>query len=132
MVAHRLSLDVAAGEERYSVHPVEEVTPEDVFEHRWAVTVLDRAMARLEEESRGMGTEDQYRYLKPHLTGAEPGLPYREVAANLGMSEGAVKVAVHRLRKRFGQTLRLEIAQTVVEPDQVDDEVRHLLRIIRG
>lgn len=127
-----LSLDMDAGEERYSVHLVEEATPDEVFEHRWAVTVLGRAMNRLEEEARGLGSEDQYRHLKPYLTSAEPQLPYREVAATLGMSEGAVKVAVHRLRKRFGQTLRLEIAQTVVEPDQVDNELRHLLEVIRG
>ena len=127
-----LSLDVEAGEERYSVHPVEETTPEDVFEHRWAVTVLGRAMARLEEESRGLGSENQYLHLKPYLTSGEPQLPYREVAATLGMSEGAVKVAIHRLRKRFGQALRLEIAQTVAEPELVDNELRHLLGNIRG
>lgn len=126
------SLDIEAGEERYSVHPVEEMTPEGVFEHRWAVTVLGRALNRLEEESRGMGSEDQFRHLKPYLTSEGLQLPYREVAVTLGMSEGAVKVAVHRLRKRFGQALRLEIAQTVDEPDEVDSEVRHLLEVIRG
>ncbi|MGB3563009.1 MAG: sigma-70 family RNA polymerase sigma factor [Thermoanaerobaculia bacterium] len=126
-----LSLDMEAGEERYSVHPVEMMTPEDIFEHRWAVTVLDRAMGRLERDSSFTGGEEQFRSLKPYLTGDLPRLPYRQVAASLGMSEGAVKVAVHRLRKRFGEYLRLEIAETVVDPSDVDDEVRHLLEVVR-
>jgi RNA polymerase sigma-70 factor (ECF subfamily) len=126
-----LSLDMEAGEERYTVHPREKLTPEDIFEHRWAVTVLDRAMARLERDSSFTGGEEQFRSLKPYLTGDLPQLPYRQVAASLGMSEGAVKVAVHRLRKRFGEYLRLEIAETVVDPTDVDDEVRHLLEVVR-
>ena len=126
-----LSLDMEAGEERYTVHPSEEMTPEDIFEHRWAVTVLDRAMARLERDSSFTAGEEQFRSLKPYLTGDRPQQPYRQVAASLGMSEGAVKVAVHRLRKRFGEYLRLEIAETVVDPSDVDDEVRHLLEVVR-
>jgi RNA polymerase sigma-70 factor (ECF subfamily) len=126
-----LSLDMEAGEERYTVHPSEKMTPEDIFEHRWAVTVLDRAMARLERDSSFTGGEEQFRSLKPYLTGDLPQQPYRQVAASLGMSEGAVKVAVHRLRKRFGEYLRLEIAETVVDPSDVDDEVRHLLEVVR-
>jgi len=126
-----LSLDMEAGEERYTVHPVEKMTPEDIFEHRWAVTVLDRAMARVEREASFTGGEEQFRCLKPYLTGDLPQLPYQQVAATLGMSEGAVKVAVHRLRKRFGRYLRLEIAETVVDPADVDAEVRHLLEVIR-
>lgn len=126
-----LSLDLEAGEERYSAHAVEKRTPEDVFEHRWAVTVLDRALDRLRKESIVSGSELQFNQLKNYLTSAEPHLPYREAAATLGMNEGAVKVAVHRLRKRFGQYLRLEIAETVVDPVGVDNEVRHLLEVIR-
>ena len=126
-----LALDVEAGEERYVVHAIERMTPEDVFEHRWAVTVLDRAMSRLAAEARGSGSERQFESLKPFLTSGEPHAPYREVAAELAMTEGAVKVAVHRLRKRFGQALRLEIAQTVQRPEEVDGEVRHLLEVIR-
>ncbi|MGB6365872.1 MAG: sigma-70 family RNA polymerase sigma factor [Thermoanaerobaculia bacterium] len=126
-----LSLDMEAGEVRYTVHPSEKMTPEDIFEHRWAVTVLDRAMGRLERDSSFTGGEEQFQSLKPYLTGDLPRLPYRQVAASLGMSEGAVKVAVHRLRKRFGEYLRLEIAETVVDPSDVDDEVRHLLEVVR-
>ena len=126
-----LSLDLEEGEERYAVHPVDEMTPEDVFEHRWAVTVLDRAMARLEREARASGKEAQLRSLKPYLTGEEGQLPYRKTAEALEMTAGAVKVAVHRLRKRFGRHLRVEIAETVLDPEEVDPEVRHLLRLLR-
>ena len=126
-----ISLDFDAGEERYVAHPVEKMTPEDIFEHRWAVTVLDRAMDRLETESDGSDREHQFQHLKPYLTSEGPQLPYQEVATTLGVSEGAVKVAVHRLRKRFGEYLRLEIAETVVDPADVNDEVRYLLQVVR-
>ena len=88
-------------------------------------------MARLEAEARGLGNEKQFEQLKPYLTSGEPQRPYREIATSLGMSVGAIKVAVHRLRKRFGEALRLEIAQTVAETGDVDNEVRHLLEVLR-
>lgn len=127
-----LSLDMATAEDRYALHPIETMTPEDVFEHRWAVTVLERAMERLERESRASGGAEQFHALKGYLTGAGSQLPYRQVASELGMSEGAVKVAIHRLRKRFGQALRLEIAETVADPAEVDNEIRYLLNVLRG
>jgi len=127
-----LSLDIDAGEKGYAVHPVEKSTPEDVYEYRWAVTVLDRAMDRLERESQDSGTEQHFRCLRPYLRSESPQQPYREVADLLEMSEGAVKVAVHRLRKRFGGALRLEIAETVSDSADVDDEVRHLLQVLRS
>jgi RNA polymerase sigma-70 factor (ECF subfamily) len=126
-----LSLDLSAGEKRYAAHTIEKMTPEDVFAHRWAVTVLDRALARLEREARSSGEEERFRHLKPYLTSDDPQRPYRQTAATLGMSEGAVKVAVHRLRKRFGKALRLQIAETVEDPADVDDEVRYLLGVVR-
>ena len=126
-----ISLDFEAGEERYLAHPVEKMTPQDIFEHRWAVTVLDRAMDRLEADSDTAEDGNQFQLLKQYLTSEGPEQSYRQVATTLGMSEGAVKVAVHRLRKRFGKYLRLEIAETVVDPADVDDEVRHLLQVVR-
>ncbi len=89
-------------------------------------------MDRLEQESRASGNEDQWRHLKPYLTAEGPQRPYRRIASKLGTSEGAVKVAVHRLRKRFGEALRREIAETVADPAEVDNEVRHLLKVLRG
>lgn len=127
-----LSLDLKSAEEWFAVHPVERMTPQDVFEHRWAAAVLDRAMDRLEQESRTSGNEDQFRHLKPYLTAEGSQRPYRGIASKLGTSEGAVKVAVHRLRKRFGEALRREIAETVADPAEVDNEVRHLLEVLRG
>ncbi|MGB6991614.1 MAG: ECF-type sigma factor, partial [Thermoanaerobaculia bacterium] len=126
-----LSLDVAAGEESYTLQPSDEMTPEDVFEHRWALTVLDRAMGRLQLESAESDDLTQFDKLKPYLTSAEPQATYQESAADLGMSVRAIKTAVHRLRKRYGMCLRAEIAQTVANPADTDEEVRHLLATVR-
>ena len=126
-----LSLDVEVGEAGYALRPVEATTPIDVFERRWAMTVLDRAMGRLQREIDSSGDEISLEHLKQYLTSAEPQVPYRETAEALGVSEGAVATAVHRLRKRYGQCLRAEIAETVVDPGHVDDELRHLLQGLR-
>ena len=73
-----------------------------------------------------------FEQLKPFLTGEDPGIAYARLAADLGMSEGAVKVAIHRLRRRFAQSLREEIARTVASPEQIEEEIRYLLAAIRG
>jgi RNA polymerase sigma-70 factor (ECF subfamily) len=125
-----LSLDMKSAEESYAVQPREEMTPEDVFEHRWAMTLLARAMDRLRGESRMSGGERQFERLRPYLTGGHPKVPYRQAAEALKMSEGAVKVAVHRLRKRFGRCLRSELAETVADPADVDAELRHMLSVL--
>ena len=127
-----LSLDVEAGEAGYALRPTEAMTPVDVFERRWAMTVLDRAMSRLQEESATSGIGDQFKELKQYLTSAEPQEPYREVGETLGISEGAVATAVHRLRQRYARCLRVEIAETVVNPAEIDDELRHMLAVVRS
>ena len=127
-----LSLDVEAGEAGYALRPTEAMTPVDVFERRWAMTVLDRAMSRLQEESATSGIGDQFKELKQYLTSAEPQEPYREVGETLGISEGAVATAVHRLRQRYARCLRAEIAETVVNPAEIDDELRHMLAVVRS
>jgi len=126
-----LSIDAARAEAWHAAEPVESCTPEAVFERRWALTVLERALDRLRREATDAGRGGQFELLHGHLTGREPHAPYREVAAELEMSEGAVKVAVHRLRQRYGRLLREEIAATVAEPEQVEGELRHLLAVIR-
>lgn len=126
-----ISLDVSAGEEKYAIQLAEEMTPEDVFEYRWAMTVLDRAVDRLEQESVEAGTDFQFEHLQQYLTGRGSQPPYRETASALGMSESATKSAVQRLRKRLGRCLRSEIAETVANADDVDDEVRNLLTKLR-
>jgi len=128
--ATTLSLDVEAGEAGYVARPADATTPEDVFERRWATTVLDRAMDRLRAESLESGNESHFEQLKVYLTSGEAQTPYREVAQGLGMTEGAVAAAVGRLRKRYGRALRAEVAEIVVDPDDVDDELRHLLSVV--
>ena len=125
------SLDLEAGEQRYAMHLADNQTPADVFERRWAMIVLDRALERLQRESSDSPTDNHFKQLRRYLTGKEPQVPYREMAKSLGMNEGSVKVAVHRLRKRYGHCLRAEIADTVADPADIDDEVRHLLTSLR-
>jgi len=105
-------------------------TPETIFEVRWALTVLRRVHRRLDREMDGAADPKRYRRLKPFLTGDAGDLSYREVAGDLQLSESAVKVAVHRLRQRFGRILREEVAQTVDDPVAIDDEIRFLLGVI--
>jgi RNA polymerase sigma factor (sigma-70 family) len=110
---------------------VDDLTPEQVFERQWALTVLERALGRLRLAARDAGTENQFEALKPYLTGDAGRTPYAAVGERLGMSEGAVKAGVLRLRRRFGRALREEIAETVSDPDDVDDEIRRMLLVIR-
>jgi len=126
----KISLDGAAAEQRYSLEPVESETPETLFERAWASEVLARALARLEEESQEGEEGSRFAQLRPHLTGDEDAVGYRELATSWGVGESAVRVAVHRLRKRFGAVLRDEIAGTVADPADVGEELRHLLAAV--
>lgn len=125
-----LSLDMQDAEGRYRLEPVEVCTPEQVFERRWALTILGRALHSLRQSSEEAGSEARYELLKPYLMGEKPRLPYREAASRLGMTEVALRSAVHRLRLRFAETLRSEIAETVAGEAEVDEEVRYLLTVI--
>src|SRR5262245_43894125 len=125
-----VSLDADEAEARYRLEPVDADTPEDVYERRWARTILDRVFDKRRREFQSEGRETEFERLKPLLTGEEPKLPYRELAAELGTSEAAIKTSVHRLRQRFGKLLRREIGETVADAEEVDDEVRHLLGVI--
>jgi RNA polymerase sigma factor (sigma-70 family) len=124
-----LSMDGEDAEGRFGREPVDRLTPEQVFERRWGLTIMQRAMERL--EAAASSRPEQFERFKGYLTGAEPALAYREAAAELGLSEGAVKTAVHRLRKEYGRILREEIAATIAEPGDLDDELRHLLTVVR-
>ena len=127
-----LSIDVESGESSYASRPVEKMSPADVFERRWAMTVLDRALDRLRLKAEDSGDKTQLEQLQQYLTSAESQAPYRQAAAALGISEGAVATAVHRLRKQYGQCLRAEIAELVLEPADIDDELRHMLSVVRS
>jgi RNA polymerase sigma factor (sigma-70 family) len=126
-----LSLDIDAAEDRLAVEPAETVTPETLFAREWARTLLERVLARLAELERPAHPE-RFDRLKGCLLGSEGSMPYREIAEQLGMTEGAVKVSVHRLRKRFGKVLREEVAETVDGAEAVTQELRYLLEVLEG
>ncbi len=123
-----IQLDTA--ETRYGVEPADTHTPEQAFEYRWALALLDEVIGQLEAEFRARDQADLFKALKPCLVGNRASQPYAELAARLGMEEGAVKVAVHRLRQRYRELLRAEIANTVDSPGQVDAEMRHLFNVL--
>jgi len=125
-----VTLDAAAEEERGRALADEGESPERAFERQWALTVFERARARLEAEVSGSGKSEQFRLLEGHLSGDRETRPYAEIAEELGASEGSIKMAVRRLRKRFGQVLRDEIAQTLSDKTDLDAEVRHLLNAL--
>ena len=122
----KISLDAQLAENRYSVEPAERLTPEDLYEQHWALTVLERTLSQMAEET-PESKRSRFEKLRPFLIGEETDVTYRQIAEELGMSESGVKVAVHRLRRRFGAVLRREIGQTVADPQEVDDEIHHLL-----
>jgi RNA polymerase sigma-70 factor (ECF subfamily) len=97
-----------------------------VFERSWALTVLERTMARLQAEADTEKKGKLFDHLKVYLTAKESSLPYCDAAEQLGMSEGAIRVAVHRLRRRYRELLRDEIAQTVSTEEEIDQEIRDL------
>jgi RNA polymerase sigma factor (sigma-70 family) len=121
-----LSLDLQDAETRYALEPAAQSSPEKLFEKSWALTILDRTMTRLKAESASTNKQRLFNRLKPYLTMESGSAPYRDAAAELEMTEGAVKVAVHRLRTRFRELLRDEIAQTVAAEHQIDEEIRDL------
>ena len=125
-----VSMDEQDAEGRYRLEPADEMTPEKLYERRWALTVIERTLARLREEYAALGREKLFEELKGHLTGEEGGPSYSEIGRHLGMTEGAVKVAAHRLRRDFREILRAEIADTVSSPGEIEEEIRHLFHAL--
>ncbi len=121
-----LSFDVAEAEARYGLEPSRQLSPDVLFEKSWALTILNQTMVRLKAETSRRGKQDLFEHLKSHLAGQTHTIPYRDLAAELRMTEGAVKVAVHRFRARYRELLREEIAQTVSNSTDVEDEIRTL------
>jgi RNA polymerase sigma factor (sigma-70 family) len=126
----RLSLDFEEVERTYVLEARHDDSPDRVFNRKWAAISLDRALGRLRDECHTLGKGALADALLPYLTDTGQLPAYRTVAEQLGLTEGATKVAVHRLRQRFGAILRLEIAETVLAPADVDDEVRELIRAL--
>jgi RNA polymerase sigma factor (sigma-70 family) len=125
-----LSLDAAAAESRYSMEPRDPLDPEKIFERRWALMLLERVLARLEAEWQGRQKGEHFERLRVYLLGDPSADSYAEVAACLGMSEGAVKVAVLRLRQRYRELFRETVAETVANEAEVEDEIRHIFSIL--
>jgi RNA polymerase sigma-70 factor (ECF subfamily) len=127
-----LSLTFENAESRYTLEPPDRLSPEKLFERSWALTVLEKAMTQMKAEATTAGKLKVFEHLKPYLTAKKASVPYRRTAARLKMTEAAVKVAVHRLRKRYRKLLRDEIAQTVATEDQIDEEIRDLFAALTG
>ena len=118
-------------ESRYIIEPAHGLTPEKIFDRRWATTLLEQAMSRLRQESVANHKTDLFAKVECLLSGEKGEASYAEIAVALNMSEGAIKVAVHRLRQRYGELVRDEIAQTVNTPEAVDEELRYLFAVLR-
>ena len=127
-----LSLDFGNAERQYNSEPNHDLTAEKLFEKSWAMTVLDRAMKQLEAEFAGSKKLNLYEHLRIYLTAEADGIPYRDMAKQLKMTESAVKMAVHRLRNRYRELLREEVAQTVATHEQVDEEIHELIEVLSG
>ena len=125
-----VELDALDPEGRYALEPAQSTDPDAGFDREWAQQSVARAMEELRAESEASGKGDLFEALKGSLMGEEPARS--ETAARLGMTPGAVKVAVHRLRKRYRELLRARIAETVSDPSDIDDEMRYLVVALRN
>lgn len=127
---HCLPLPLDTAETRYVREPADTSTPEQAFEKQWALTLLETVLGQLRADYEQDGKGRLFETLKPCLMGSRESQPYTELAGKLEMSEGAVKVAVHRLRERYREHLKAEIANTVTSPADVDQELRHLFSVL--
>jgi RNA polymerase sigma-70 factor (ECF subfamily) len=125
-----LSLDFDSGESKLSLVAVEALTAEQLYEQQWAITLLEHVMEQLRAEYAAKQRLRHFEVLKPFLAGSPQRAGYAEAARTLGISETTAKVAAHRMRKRYRELLRAEIAQTVRQPEDVDDEIRDLFAVL--
>jgi RNA polymerase sigma-70 factor (ECF subfamily) len=122
-------LEFSSGEERYQREPAHDETPERIFERRWALSLLDRVVEKLRQEFVQHGRPEHFERLKVFLLG-QSDAPYAALAQEMNTSEGALKVAIHRLRKRYRELFRQEIADTVADPVEVESELRYLASVL--
>lgn len=125
-----ISLDQQSPEERYQLEPKDDDTPEKKFEKQWALAVLKQAMVQLERECKADGKTAVFEEVKNLLSGEREVAVYGKIGERLKMSEGALRVAVHRLRQRYGELVRAEIAQTATDHGEIDEELQYLLRVL--
>jgi RNA polymerase sigma factor (sigma-70 family) len=124
-----IPLDGQLAEERYGIEPAHELTAQRLFERQWALRLLELAMEDLRDQCTGDGKQRHFEVFKPFLSGGT-GAGYREAGAEVGLGEGAARVAVHRLRARYRELLREHIRRTVGSPEQVDEEIQHLFSAV--
>lgn len=127
-----LSWDEHEAERRYSLEPADKASPDKLFEKRWAMSLLNEVMGSLRKEYSVPGKRELFEGLKLSVWGEPTESTYQEIGAQLGMAEGAVKVAAHRLRQRYRELLRTEVARTVSSSAEVDDELRYLAAALRS
>jgi RNA polymerase sigma factor (sigma-70 family) len=123
-------LEFGTAEARYTREPADTCTPEQVFEKQWALALLESVLNRVRADYAQEGKGALFHTLEPCLIGSREAHPYSALAAELGMTEGAVKMAVRRLRERYRVSLKEEIGHTVASPAEVDEELRHLFRVL--
>jgi len=128
--AYQLLFDAASGEARYALEPADERSPDWLLERRWALALLDRVWHQLQQDYETTGRERLFGRLGGFLTGATEEESYRLAAQELEMTEGATRVAVHRLRQRYGELFRQAVAETVENPEDIADEMRHLVEVL--
>lgn len=122
-----LSLDWRSADSRYQIDPADNLSPDRIYDREWALALLERVITRLRDECVADGKAQLFDELKPFLSVDKSEVPYPRAAANLGMAEGAVRVSVHRLRRRYRELLRGEVRQTLSDPAQLADEMQALL-----
>jgi RNA polymerase sigma-70 factor (ECF subfamily) len=127
-----IAIDLTEAEARYARELSDDQTPDRVFDRRWALAVLEQVLARLGDEMVKKAKGDLFEQLKPALLGGHDAIAHAQVGAVLGMTEGAVRVAAHRLRRRYRDLIRNEIGRTVADADQVDEEIRELFRALES
>ena len=125
-----LPLDADLAESRYAAEPTQALTLDEVYEKRWAATLIEAVLAHLRESYAADGRLPVFETLKGFIWGDQTTLFYADVAVPLGLTEGAVKVAVHRLRGRYRELLRAEVAKTVATPGEVEEELRYLIAVL--
>lgn len=127
-----ISWDESKAEHWLDLGPMDLTTPEQTYERRWAVTVLNTVMGRLEAEYAASGKADLFALLQPAIVGGRGSESHEQLSARIGTSQGAVRVALHRLRRRYGELLREEVAHTVSSTSEIDEEIRHLISAACG
>ena len=127
-----ISFDTVSAEQRYRLEPIDPLDPAKLYERRWVTTLFDKVLVRLEEEFRDAGKSERFDALKSSLLAGPDGPSYADLGRQLGLSESVVKQAVHRMRRRYRELFREEIAQTVSGPDELEDELKHIFAVLSG